>query len=293
MQPAPIRSAGTIALACALGMLGLSGCNVMRTIFPSSHHDEVGPEIPADLAQPAILVFSKTNGFRHEEAIEAGLPFFEATARAKGWGHFATENGAVHNPEQLALFDVVIWFQSSGDVLSDAQRSALETWIAAGGSFFGIHGTGGDREYDWEWQPRTLVGAQFIGHPMNPQFQEARVRIEDRSHPAMAHLGESWTRIDEWYSFEESPRAKGAQILASLDESTYSPRMKIMWMDENIAMGDDHPVIWSQCIGRGRSLYSALGHLAEAYSDPAHQTFLEESIAWLMRPESNECEPPR
>jgi type 1 glutamine amidotransferase len=291
MLPIHRRSIGVIALALCL--FGLVGCNAMRVFFPSSHHDEIAPEIPDGMARPAVLVFSKTNGFRHHEAIDAGLPFFEATAHKRGWGYFATENGAVHNAEQLARFDVVIWFQSSGNVLDDTQRSALREWIESGGSFFGIHGTGGDPEYDWEWQPQMLVGAQFIGHPMNPQFQEATLRIEERLHPVVKHLDANWTRTDEWYSFEESPRAKGAQILATLDESTYSPRMNMFLMDRDLSMGEDHPAIWIRCIGRGRSLYSALGHLADAYAEPLHQTFLEESIAWLIRVRSEACESPR
>jgi type 1 glutamine amidotransferase len=274
----------------ALGLMFLSGCNAFRVFFPSSHHDETPPEIPDGVERPAILVFSKTNGFRHDEAIDEGLPFFQETARKRGWGYFATENGAVHNPEQLARFDVVVWFQSSGDVLDDSQREALRAWIESGGSFFGIHGTGGDPEYDWKWQPETLVGAQFIGHPMNPQFQEATLQIEDVAHPAMRHLGARWTRTDEWYSFEESPRVSGAHILATLDESTYSPRMKMFFMDRELAMGDDHPVVWTQCVGRGHSLYSALGHLADAYAEPMHQTFLAESIAWLISARLEACE---
>jgi type 1 glutamine amidotransferase len=47
-------------------------------------------------------------------------------------------------------------------------------------------------------------------------------------------------------------------------------------------MGEDHPVIWSHCIGRGRSIYSALGHLADAYSEPEHLRFLEEAVGWVM-----------
>jgi type 1 glutamine amidotransferase len=292
-MPAYLRSFRRVLVVAVLltTLSTLAGCNALRGWFPSSDHDEVAPQIPTDLAHPAVLIFSKTNGFRHEEAITAGLPFFEAAAKRRGWSLFATENGAVHNPEQLARFDVVVWFQASGDVLNTAQRDALETWIESGGSFFGIHGTGGDREYEWSWQPETLVGAQFIGHPMGPQFQEATVRIEAPEHPALRHLEESWVRTEEWYSFDSSPRVPGTRVLATLDESTYSPRMKLLWMDEDLAMGEDHPIIWTHCIGRGASLYSALGHLAQSYDEPRHQTFLEESIAWLIEERGRDCMP--
>lgn len=272
----------------AIGLLA-TGCTLYNTIFPSSDHDELAPEIPADLAGPAVLVFSKTNGFRHEEAIAAGVPVFEAIAKQRGFGLFATENGAVHTPELLARFDVVVWFNVSGDVLDEDQREALLDWIRGGGGFFGIHGTGGDASYEWKEHPQTLVGAQFIGHPMGPQFQQATVRIEATQHPVVRHLGDTWIRNDEWYSFEQSPRGPGYEVLATLDESSYSPRMKIAFFDRDLAMGDDHPIIWTHCIGRGRALYSALGHQAAAYAEAEHVELLSEGIVWLMASRRDGC----
>ncbi len=276
-----------------LAPFGLEGCDLVRVFIPSSEHESVPPALPAELASPALLVFSKTNGFRHDEAIDAGLPALEEIAHKRGWGLFATENGAVHNSQQLARFDIIVWLQVSGDVLDDDQRSALQDWILSGGSFFGIHGTGGDPNYAWDWHPTTLVGAQFIGHPMGPQFQEASIRVEAPEHPVMRHLDEIWVRTDEWYSFEKSPRGPGVQLLAALDESSYSPRMKIFFLDRDISMGEDHPIIWTHCIGRGHSLYSALGHQSAAYAEPAHRTFLEEGIAWLIRARARDCVAPR
>lgn len=271
----------SLAMLCAL-----PGCELVRTFFPSSDHDEVAPELPSDLARPAILVFSKTNGYRHSEAIEAGLPALEAIAKERGYGFFATENGAIHRPELLARFDAIVWFQVSGDVLAEDQRAALLAWIRAGGGFLGIHGTGGDPNYAWPEHPEQLVGARFVGHPLGPQFQTATVRIEAPTHPAMRPLPSAWSRVDEWYSFESSPRGPGVQVLATLDESTYSPRLEIAFIDRDLRMGDDHPIIWTHCLGRGRALYSALGHQAEAYAEPLHLAFLGAAIDWLaLRPE--------
>lgn len=285
--------------AFPLLVLGISvlaattSCDSFRTFFPSSHHDEIAPEFPADFERPAILVFSKTNGFRHSEAIEAGLPAFAEIARKQGVGVFATENGAVHSPEWLARFDAIVWFNVSGDVLSEDQRAALLGAIRSGTGFVGIHGTGGDPSYEWPEHPGTLVRAQFVGHPMGPQFQEGTIRVEATDHPVMAGIEPSWSRVEEWYSFEESPRGPGVEVLATLDESTYSPRMKIAVIDRDLRMGDDHPILWSHCIGRGRAIYSALGHQAEAYREPAHLRFLEQAIEWVRSAPAEGCRIPR
>ena len=39
-------------------------------------YETVPPQVPTDLPRPAILVFSKTNAFRHEEAIPAANALF-------------------------------------------------------------------------------------------------------------------------------------------------------------------------------------------------------------------------
>lgn len=282
-----------VAWICAvLVSLATMGCDSLRVLFPSSHHDEVAPELPADLGSPAILVFSKTNGFRHTEAIDAGLPLFQAIGKEQGVDVFATENGAIHSPELLARFDVIVWFNVSGNVLSEEQRAALLGAIESGTGFVGVHGTGGDPSYEWSAHPGTLVRAQFVGHPMGPQFQEATIHVEAPEHPVMAGIDPEWTRVEEWYSFETSPRGPGVQVLATLDESTYSPRMKIAILDRDLRMGDDHPIIWTHCIGRGRAIYSALGHQAEAYQEPLHRRLLGQAIAWTRETPPEGCSIP-
>ena len=135
-----------------------------------------------------------------------------------------------------------------------------------------------------------LVGALFIGHPMGPQFQDARLVVEDRAHPATRALPESFVHNEEWYSFDQSVRAKGYRVLASVDESSYSPRLQMLGMDRDLRMGADHPVIWSHCVGRGRAFYSALGHQAKSYQVPEMEQLLGGAIAWAAGLEGEGCE---
>ncbi len=272
------RSKLVAPLLCALLLAG--GCSGLRVFFPSNDHDTEPPVVP-EMSRPAVLVLSKTNGFRHEEAIPAGHAALEAIAKRRGWSIFPTENGAVINDADLAKFDVVVFHNTSGPILSSDQETALRKWVEAGGGFVGIHGAGGDPSYEWAWYVDELVGAQFTGHPMGPQFQEATVVVEDRAHPAAKHLPETWARTDEWYSFAESPRKKGVRVIATLDESTYSPEMHMFYfIDRDLRMGDDHPILWSQCIGDGRAFYSAIGHQASAYEEELYVGVLEGAIAW-------------
>ena len=63
-----------LGIVCvAVSLVTVWNIGAWNLVFPSHHHDTVAPVIPADLATPAILVFTKTNSFRHEEGIAGGV----------------------------------------------------------------------------------------------------------------------------------------------------------------------------------------------------------------------------
>lgn len=237
------------------------------------------PSLPEDLKHPAILVFSKTNGFIHKEAIPAAQALFKQLGQANGWSVYLTDNAAVHNAQDLQRFDAVVWNNVTGDVLTTEQRTALEQYLENGGGFVGIHGSGGDPSYLWAWYPQSLLRAQFTAHPMFPQFQQATLMVEQPQDAIVRHLPARFAMTDEWYSFSAPP--KDVQVLLSLDESSYSPR--VLFAD--IGMGADHPIAWKHCQGRGRVFYGAPGHLPSSYSDPRYARVLEAATVWAMQPD--------
>ena len=282
---------GTVAVFSVLLVVGLGVAwhvGLWNLMFPSHAHESVAPELPAELARPAVLVFTKTNSFRHVDGIEAGVPLIREIAERRGWGFFHTENGAVFNADDLARFDVVMFHNASGDVLDEAQELAFQTWLEAGGGWVGTHSSGDSSHKEWEWYQETLIGGVFTAHIMGPQFQEARVIVEDRSHPAGAKLPAEFTHTEEWYSWDASARDKGFHVIASIDESSYAPYARFMGQDVDLRMGD-HPVVWSRCVGEGRALYSTLGHSAEAYSTAEHPPLLEGALAWAAGVEGEGC----
>lgn len=220
---------------------------------------------------PAVLLFEKINGFRDEPSVTAARASLKEMALRRGWSLLVTDKGGAMTPAVLKQFDVVIWNNVSGDVLTLSQRSAFKKYIENGGGFVGIHGSGGDPETFWPWYVDELIGARFGGHPGNPQFRDARIDVAEPSNAIVAGLGDGWTMNDEWYSFKNNPRSNGSRILATLDEKSYLPGA--------LAMGD-HPIAWTRCIGRGRSFYSAIGHRPESYAVPSHVRLLEQAVEW-------------
>lgn len=82
---------------------------------------------------------------------------------------------------------------------------------------------------------------------------------------------------DEWYSFKNNPRAAGARVILTLDEASYKANGP---MGQDLRMGADHPLAWTNCIGKGRMFYSAIGHRTESYQQPQHLALLESAIDW-------------
>lgn len=251
-----------------------------------ARYDDAVPEFEQGDSKVNVLVFTKINGFDHGPSVTAATHAIQSLGEQMGWGVAVTDMPGAFNPLTLAKFNAVIWNNNSGDVLTVSQQKAFEDYINNGGGFLGIHGAGGDFLYLWDWYADTLLGARFIGHPMEPQFQDARINVETNITGIGESLAPDWVLNDEWYSFRQSPRDTGATVIATLDETTYSP---VGRGGQNVRMGDDHPIAWSRCIGEGRSFYSAIGHRPEVYGDARHLQLLEQGILWSAGKENSAC----
>lgn len=284
-----LRAIGWILLALALAVAALAWVNrdlLQRVVFGGLKvYETTPPALPAGIKRPAILVFSKTNGFRHEEAIPAANKLFQQIAADNGWGYFQTENGATFNPAMLNRFDAVIFNNTSGDVFTPDQRAAFKAFIEKGGGFVGIHAAGDNSHAAWDWYMQSILGATFTEHTMRPQFQTATVIVENVAHSAVQKLPGSWRHLEEWYSFDHSPRTTGAKVLITVDERTYQP---VGFFGKDLKMGD-HPVVWSRCVGKGRALYSAFGHHEATFANQRQRQLLLNAIRWTLKLDGSDC----
>ncbi|MEM1112203.1 MAG: ThuA domain-containing protein [Pseudomonadota bacterium] len=241
-------------------------------------YDTVAPAIP-ELARPAILVLHKTNGFIHKEGLPAATAMLEELAAENEWHLYQTDNAASHNAADLARFDAVIWNNTSGDILTPEQRTDFKAWLEQGGQWLGLHAAGGDPSYEWQWYMEALIGAQFIGHTMSPQFQDADVLTVEPS-SLTAHLASPW-RIaqEEWYAFDRNPRNTGSTILLAMDESSYDTE-ELFFPDPS--MPGEHPIAWMHAIGEGRAIYNAIGHTAVTYALPEYRQFVVAAVELML-----------
>lgn len=199
-----------------------------------------------------VLVFTKTNGYRHD-SIPAGVSAIQRLGRMHRLTVDTTGSTDRFTPKGLARYDAVIFLSATGTTLPRrTQQRAFERYIQGGGGYLGIHAAS-DTRGKWPWYER-LVGARFTQHA--PGTTLATVQVEDRTSAATKDLPKVWQRTDEWYDFDRNPRA-GAHVLATVDETTY----------EGATMGADHPIAWCHRYDGGRSVYTAMGHTRESFTE--------------------------
>ncbi|MHA8056270.1 ThuA domain-containing protein [Aquirufa nivalisilvae] len=270
-----------LGLVISLFALGALFMYKVQNGFPVSYETEK-PLLTLTENQPAILLFSKTTGFRHGESIDASKPIIQAMAKKNNWSVFETEEGGVFNEEQLAKFKLVIFNNSTGRVLNDEQQLALEKYVENGGSLMGIHGAG-DNSHHWDWYVDNLLGTTFSHHPLSPQFQKAIVTLEAKVDSSLkAKLLATWEGNDEWYVFFNQP--KDAQVIYFIDGEKILPSGNMLWMkDKNFGMGKYHPVAWHKTVGKGKTFYTSMGHSKEVWANPAFTQLIEQGILWSLR----------
>lgn len=227
----------------------------------------------AGLAKPAqgqdvkLLVFSKTAGFRHN-SIPAGIKALEKLGREQGFTITATEDSRQFTDENLSAYQAVVFLNTTGDVLNDAQQAAFERFIQSGKGFVGIH-SATDTEYDWPWYGK-LVGAYFKSHPPTV---EGKLTVVNPNHPSTKGLPHTFDFEDEWYDYQVNPSADEVDILITIDETSYKH-------------GDDqnHPVSWCHEFDGGKAFYTLLGHRPESFSDSIVLKHLAGGIRYVLEP---------
>ncbi|QHS59189.1 ThuA domain-containing protein [Chitinophaga agri] len=214
-----------------------------------------------------VLVFSKTEGFRHS-SITPGKAAFARMASEKNFAVDFTEDASLFKTPNLKRYNAVVFLNTTGDVLNEAQQQEFERYIQAGGGFLGIHAAT-DCEYDWPWYGR-LAGAWFLDHPMPNNVQKGKFYVAEKNSFATREMPDTFEHTDEFYNFKQID--PGIHTLVKLDERSYTGGKN----------GDNHPISWYHDFDGGRSFYTNMGHTDETFSDPLFLKHLYAGLAYAM-----------
>ncbi len=161
---------------------------------------------------------------------------------------------------------------------SEESMRAFINYIEKGqGGWIGFHHATLLGEFDgypmWNWYSDFMGGIRWKNYIAD--FATAKVMVEDPSHPIMKGIPKEFViEKEEWYTYDKSPRSN-VRVIASVDESTYSP-------DSKIKMGD-HPVIWSNAKMAARNVYIFMGHSPDLFNNALYTKLFKNAIFWAAR----------
>lgn len=214
-----------------------------------------------------VLMLRYSGGFEHSYLPDAEVAIKEI-GKATGLYRAVTTHFCSHiNAENLAHVDVLV-FATTGELpFDEAQKQALLDFVRGGKGFVGIHNAA-DTCYQWP-EYGEMLGGYFNGHPWT---QEVRVKVEDPDHPATRGLGSSFTVFDEIYTYRNWDRSR-THVLMSLDNSSVD-------LSKGNRADHDYALAWCHPYGKGRVIYTALGHPDELWTQPWFRQHILGCIQW-------------
>ena len=262
----------------AIALLVLAGPAISLNKAKPEFIEKVTASMPGEApAKPAkarkVLVFSKTNGFRHG-SIETGHEAIRQLGEKTGaFSTVHSEDEAMFEPDTLKEFDAVIMLNTTGDIFrpknwpeGDAKKVAEEReerlkkslvdFVSGGKGLVGMH-SATDTYHNWK-EYNDMMGGTFAGHPWH---EKVRIKNLAPGHALTKSFpNEGFDITDEIYQYREgtaSP-AERRMLLALDSEGTKTEKGKY---------GKDglYPISWARSYGEGRTFYCSLGHRDEIY----------------------------
>lgn len=251
-------------------------------------------------SQNRILVFHETNEFRHG-SINAGIAMFEDLGNENGdWISDNSQDSSVFNTTNLEQYDVVVFLNTSGsdenggdnDLLTASEKLALESFIASGKGFIGVHAaTDTYRDGVWPFY-NELVGAIVQTSPNHTENNYNADLEVITSHPIVDFLGSVgsvWNKDEEYYYWEENGGQLSIDNIVLLEvEQTgnepYDEARPVTWYKENMTYDDDNnPSTDDITLSGFRSFYTAKGHNSDDYSsDSDFRTLIKNATLWAI-----------
>jgi hypothetical protein len=222
-------------------------------------------------AQPKrVLYLTHSAGFRHDSLPVSAEVLRSVAADSGKLEVVHTEDVSLLNAATLRAYDAIFFFTSGELPISAQQKQDLLDFVRSGKGFGGAH-SASDTFYTWP-EYGEMIGGYFNGHPW---VQTVRIDVEDRSHPAVAHLPSAFDFADEIYQFRAISRER-VRVLLSLDPRSVD--LKAPGVNPNT---EDFPLAWVRNYGSGRVFYTALGHPDETWRDPRFQRMLLGAMLWI------------
>ncbi len=286
----------TISAVALFGVLGLymasakpekrnSGnvTNEAKIIQALKHADLQTPKrvSDADDKMKRILVFSKTNGYRHN-SIGIGKKTLDLMAKSSGaFEVLISDDLENFDKDHIERFDAICFLNTTMNVFSPhkkqlkkmseeekneaarldkVRKGNLMNFIEEGKGFIGIHAAT-DTFYEWP-EYGEMLGGYFNGHPWTKNTEVSiKADVKNQSHPLLAGVipeGKNELRFkEEVYEYKDPYDSSKVTMLLRLDsDASEQPKN-----GKGAKRTDkDFGVSWIKTHKKGRVFYSSLGH---------------------------------
>jgi type 1 glutamine amidotransferase len=245
-----------------------------------------------------LLVFSKTNGFRHGSIATGKIALAEMGRKTGAFEAVISDDLAEFEIDNLKKYDGVCFLSTTMDVfmppknelgkLSATEKEAatkrdaqlkdnLMRFIKSGRGFIGIHAAT-DTCYEWS-EYGKMINGYFDGHPWTADTMvSVKVEPGQEKHPlAIMFEGQNQEFKEEIYQLKDPYDSKSVHMLLRLDtEKTDMTRKGIKRKD------GDFGIAWARHWEKGRVFYCSLGHNHEMYWNPKVLRHYLAGIQWAL-----------
>lgn len=214
-----------------------------------------------------MLVYSRTEAFRHDGSIATGKTMLQEIAAEQGFEVTITEENDLITPEGLAQFEIVFFMNPTGDIFNSTEEATFEAWVRNNGAFAGTH-SATDTEEGWSFY-KELTGQYYNGHVAAGTPGAIQFETDALDHPALVGLPNPWQRNEEWYKFDNFQQWSALEGFHILGRK----------------QADNQPIMWVREHDNYRSFYTAIGHDAVVFQDPEVKKHITGGIMWAVRRE--------
>ena len=210
-----------------------------------------------------VLVFTRAVGEQHASTA-AGVKALKDLGKDNRFVVNATADPTEFRADRLKQFRAVVFLNTSGDVLNDAQQAAFEDYYRAGGGFVGVH-SAIETESAWAFLTDVLgtrADARVGRDAGHDQGRRPRPRREQEPAGVLA----AHRRVVRLRRQRPRPLARPRD---GRRDHLHRRRRRLR-----------PPVAWCKDYQGGRSFYTGGGHTAAAYGEPAFRRHLAGGIAW-------------
>jgi hypothetical protein len=230
--------------------------------------------IATSVSRYKVLVLAESGG-HHVEFTKAAKPWLKQLGDEQGFDCDYISNTTPVTESFLSGYRLILQLDFVPYGWKPEAMAAFKAFIEKGrGGWVGLHHATLLGEFDgypmWPWFSDFMGKIKFKNYI--PDFSSGKVRVEDKTHPCMKDVPESFViSKEEWYTYDRSPRPN-VRVLASVDEASYSNASAVR-------MGD-HPVIWTNERVPARNVYIFMGHGPWLFENKAFTTIFRNAILW-------------